>query len=273
MKETSATRPGLSMGMRVVALAGLLGAAVWAWQIWDSGSSQRDTRPLEGLKVFGTVPDFSLIQRDGRRVTLADLRGKVWIANFIYTHCTETCPLQSAQMARLQADLSAEANVRLVSFTVDPEQDTPDTLSEYATRFGADRERWLFLTGEKRVIYALALEGFRLSVADPEEMDRGPQDKQKPSGRPQARGSAPIQAPEARADTLRRILRAAGVLLFEPVPAIAHPGHPGKPFIHSSRFALVDGQGRIRGYYQSNDEEALGRLRRDVRTLLRENQP
>ncbi len=273
MKEHSAIRPGLSMGMRAVALAGLLGAAVWAWQIWDSGSSQRETRPLEGLQNFGTVPDFSLIQRDGRRVTLADLRGKVWIANFIYTHCTDTCPLQSSQMARLQAELKAEPNVRFVSITVDPEQDTPETLSEYATRFGADRERWLFLTGNKRAIYALAVEGFRLSVADPEELDQDPRNKRAPSSRPQARQERPFQESGGRAGAVTQNLRTAVISLLEPAPALAHPGHPGKPFIHSSRFALVDGQARIRGYYQSNDEEALGRLRRDVSTLLRENQP
>ncbi len=273
MKEHSAIRLGLSMGMRAVALAGLLGTAVWAWQIWDSGSSQRDTRPLEGLKVFGTVPDFSLIQRDGRQVTLADLRGKVWITNFIYTHCTDTCPLQSAQMARLQEELKTEPDFRLVSITVDPEQDTPETLSEYATRFGANRERWLFLTGNKRAVYTLAVEGFRLSVADPEELDQGPRDKRAPSSRPQARQEDPFQQPEGRVGTITRFPQIAGKSLLEPATALAHPGHAGKPFIHSSRFALVDGQARIRGYYQSNDEEALGRLRRDVRTLLREIRP
>ena len=255
MKEISAIRPGISIGVRAVALAGLVGAAVWAWQIWDTGSSQRDARPLEGLKVFGTVPDFSLIQRDGRRITPADLRGKVWIANFIYTHCTETCPLQSAQMARLQADFSAEANVRLVSFTVDPEQDTPKVLAEYAGRFGADSERWLFLTGEKRAIYSLAINGFHLGVADPEEGGEGSPKRERPDR------------------AMRRVLRDAVTVLLEPPPAQAHPGHPGKPFLHSSRFVVVDGQARIRGYYHSNDEEALGRLRRDVRILLQEIRP
>ncbi len=273
MKHTTTIRQGLGAGVLAVALAGVLGAALWTWQAWRPGSSQRAQGPLEGLAVFGTVPDFSLIQRDGRRVTLADLRGKVWIANFIYTHCTDTCPLQSAQMARLQEELKAEPEFRLVSITVDPEQDTPETLTEYATWFGADRDRWLFLTGEKRALYALAVEGFRLAVADPEEMDQGPRENRAPPGRPRARQENPSQQPKGRVSAVTRFLQTAGKSLMEPAPALAHPGHPGKPFIHSSRFALVDGQARIRGYYQSNDEEALGRLRRDVRTLLRENQP
>jgi cytochrome oxidase Cu insertion factor (SCO1/SenC/PrrC family) len=273
MKQATTTRHGLKMGALAVALVGLLGAAAWSWQAWRPGSRQRAERPLEGLAVFGSVPDVSLIQRDGRRVTLADLRGKVWIANFIYTHCTDTCPLQSAQMARLQEELRSEPDFRLVSITVDPEQDTPETLTEYATRFGADRERWLFLTGEKRAVYTLAVVGFRLSVADPEELDQGPRDKRAPSGSPQTRQENPFQQPEGRVRAITRFLQTAGGSLLEPAPARAHPGHPAKPFIHSSRFALVDRQARIRGYYQSNDEEALGRLRRDARILLRENQP
>ncbi|HEX9898376.1 MAG TPA: SCO family protein, partial [Candidatus Methylomirabilis sp.] len=170
MKETVSIRQPFGRLLLLTALAGILGTAVWTWQGSRPGRGGGEDRPLEGLRIFGTVPDFSLIQRDGRRVTLADLRGKVWIANFIYTHCTDTCPLQSAQMARLQEELKTEPNFRLVSITVDPEQDTPETLTEYATRFGADRERWLFLTGEKRAVYTLAVVGFRLSVADPEEL-------------------------------------------------------------------------------------------------------
>ncbi|MBI3080033.1 MAG: SCO family protein [candidate division NC10 bacterium] len=101
------------------------------------------------LPTYGSVPDFSLTERSGRQVGGSELRGKVWIANFIYTHCPDTCPLQSAQMARLQGELAAEGDVRLVSITVDPERDTLEVLSRYADRFGAAPDRWLFLTGEK----------------------------------------------------------------------------------------------------------------------------
>jgi len=273
MKQTTTIRQGLGAGVVAVALAGVLGAAVWTWQAWRPGWGQRAQRPLEGLTVLGTVPDFSLIQRDGRRVTLADFRGKVWIANFIYTHCTDTCPLQSAQMARLQEELRGEPDVRFVSITVDPELDTPEVLSEYANRFGADRDHWLFLTGEKRALYALAMEGFHLGVADPEEMDQGPRENRAPPGRPRARQENPSQQPGWRAGAVEPFLRMAGTWLLGPAPALAHHGGPGMPFLHSSRFVLVDRQVRIRGYYPSTEEDALGRLRRDVSTLLRENHP
>ncbi len=272
MKGTASIRQPIGRALVLAALAGIVGTAVWTWQGSRPGRGAQD-RPLEGLRILGTVPDFSLIERGGLRVSLADLRGKVWIANFIYTHCTDTCPLQSAQLGRLQEELKPEPDVRLVSITVDPEQDTLEVLSEYATRFGADRERWLFLTGDKRAIYALAVEGFRLGVADPEKSDQGPPGKRGPSGRPQAHQGGSSQQRDGRADLVARFLRTAAGSLFEPAPALAHHGVPGKPFLHSSRFVVVDGQARIRGYYQSNDEEALGRLRRDVRTLLRETRP
>ena len=220
----------LLRGLLLLVLVAVL-VVLWFWQGPTIRSWVGEERPLEGLKVFGTVPSFSLIRPGGGRVSREDLMGKIWIANFIYTHCPDTCPLQSAEMAKVQADFAEEKDLRLISITVDPERDTPEVLSRYAKRYGADPERWLFLTGEKAAIYRLALEGFRLSVVDPTEGVKS--------------------------------------WLLGPVPLLAHHGETGKQFIHSSRFVLVDRQARIRGYYQSAEEEALQRLRRDVRILLR----
>jgi protein SCO1 len=125
-----------------------------------------EEKPLEGLKVFGSVPQFSLIERDGREIALSDLKGEVWIANFIYTNCPDTCPIQSAQMREIQEDFKNEKDLPLVSITVDPTRDTPEVLSEYAQRFSADPGRWLFLTGEKETIYKFAQEGFHLGAVE-----------------------------------------------------------------------------------------------------------
>jgi cytochrome oxidase Cu insertion factor (SCO1/SenC/PrrC family) len=176
-------------------------------------------------------------------------------------------------MARLQADLSADPDVRLVSITVDPEQDTAEVLVEYASRFGANHERWLFLTGEKRAIYALAIEGFRLSVADPEKIDPPLPGKRVPPNRSAPRQGEESQPRENRTDLETRIVGIALGWMSWPPLAMAHPGHAGKPLIHSSRFVLVDRQARIRGYYRSDDAEALRRLRGDVRSLLLEKSP
>jgi cytochrome oxidase Cu insertion factor (SCO1/SenC/PrrC family) len=270
MKAPLASRHMFGSGMLVLILAGILGAALWIWQDHRLDFLNRGERDLEGLQVFGTLPDFSLIERSGRRVTLSDLQGKVWIANFIYTHCTDTCPLQSARLAKLQDDFAGEGDLRLVSITVDPVRDTPGTLAEYAARFGADSERWLFLTGEKQAIYALAQGGFHLSVEEPEKPPaphpRGPGRPGRLAGDPPRladRGGWPEETPGGIFDWVIR----AG---FEPRLALAHSDFLEPPFLHSSWFVLIDRQVRIRGYYRSDDEEALRRLRRDTKTLLQE---
>lgn len=146
---------------------GLLGVAGVLAVTWRSASAPAEgDGNLDTLADYGPVPNFAFVERSGRTVTLADLRGAVWLANFIYTQCTETCPLQSAEVARLQREFPGAPDLRFVSITVDPEHDTSATLAAYATRYGADPDRWLFLTGSKAAIYALAREGFRLGVID-----------------------------------------------------------------------------------------------------------
>ena len=131
---------------------------------------------VPALQPLGTLPAFDLIERRQEPLRLADLRGKVWVADFMYTSCVEICPLQSAAMARLQTAFADHADLRLVSISVDPEHDTPAVLSAYAEKFQADPERWLFATGEPDAIARLAQEGFRLSAASYVPGDEGADD-------------------------------------------------------------------------------------------------
>jgi protein SCO1/2 len=146
-------------------LAIVLGTALWLKLGSYPQLAARESDRADGLKQYGAVPDFALTERNGDAVTLAQLRGKIWIADFIYTSCTDTCPLQTGMMARLQEEYAGKPNLQLVSVTVDPERDTPQTLSVYAAKHSADAKRWFFLTGQRDRIINLIHDGFHLSVA------------------------------------------------------------------------------------------------------------
>ena len=223
-------RERLALGAAALGLA-LAGVALAF--LWRPPQPLPAESTVETLADYGPVPDFRLTERDGRTVTLADLRGKVWLANFIYTECTETCPLQSLQVQRLQEEFAEAGDLRFVSITVDPEHDTPEVLRRYADRYGAAPERWLFLTGPKPAIHALAEGGFKLGVSD--------------------------ASPAARSDLRGWPLG--------PRAAFASHGSGGL-VLHSARFVLVDRQARIRAYHRTDDPDSLARLRDNLRALL-----
>jgi cytochrome oxidase Cu insertion factor (SCO1/SenC/PrrC family) len=195
-------RRSLLWGLLILTLIAVAAAAVL-----------RLRRP-EPPPMLSEVPDFTLVNRDGRTVRRADLAGSPWIADFIFTRCPASCPMMTSRMARLDRELPRGLDVRLVSISVDPEHDTPEVLQRYAASFKAPT-RWLFLTGDGEQIYRLSKEGFKLGV------DAAPK----------------------------------GVETAEPI-------------LHSTRFVLVDGEGRIRGYYDAFDAESMKTLMRDLEAIV-----
>jgi len=125
----------------------------------------------EPLPEMMPIGQFSLTAQDGRTIGSADLRGKVYVADFIFTSCPSICPVMSTQMANLHRRID-EADVRFVSITVDPERDTPEVLREYAARYRAD-SRWHFLTGEPTEVRRTIERAFRLPVGEREEIAGG----------------------------------------------------------------------------------------------------
>jgi protein SCO1/2 len=120
-----------------------------------------------GPPVISALPPFALTERSGRPISRDDLAGQPWVADFIFTRCSGMCPALSARMAELRRQLrERRLNARLVSFSVDPTHDTPEVLRTYASRFGADDDGWLFVTGRRDALYDLIGQGFRLSVAE-----------------------------------------------------------------------------------------------------------
>ena len=107
-----------------------------------------------------TLGDFSLTDENGRTVTRAELDGKILVVSFLFTGCALTCPEVTRRMAEIQRLTAADADVRLVSFTVDPRSDTPPVLVQWGARFGADTNRWRFITGDKTVLHRLLASSF-----------------------------------------------------------------------------------------------------------------
>jgi len=170
--------------------------------------------PPPKLPVLGTLPAFNFTNQYAQPFGSPQLRGKVWIANFIFTRCPTVCPRFSAKMASLQTRLNGlEPTLHLVSFSVDPAFDQPPVLLQYAERYKANPRMWTFLTGDYDALKTTVVEGLKISMG----RNPGPDDV---------------------------------MSLF-----------------HGTHFVLLDGEGQIRGYYESNDDEAVERLVRDAGLL------
>ncbi len=112
------------------------------------------------LPVFGEVPTFELTNQKGQKFQKTSLDGHVWIADFIFTNCESSCPRMSAKMHSIQG--ATDSAIKLVSFSVDPQRDTPQALAEYAKKYSADESRWTFLTGEPATLEMLDHDAFKL---------------------------------------------------------------------------------------------------------------
>ena len=154
--------------------------------------------------------EFALTDQDGKPLGSKDLRGRVYLADFIFTTCGDACPRMSRRVMELVPKLPAD--VQVVSFTVNPEHDTPEVLKEYAKTYKADTSRWHFLTGTPQQMFDVA-HGMKLP---------------------------------------------------------AEPANGETPILHSEKILLIDADGTVRGFYNSNDDEAMKRLVADAEKLVKE---
>jgi protein SCO1/2 len=126
----------------------------------------RSMRPKPVLPVMGRVPEFALTNQKGAPFTQANMAGHPWLADFIFTHCSSSCPKLTARMREVDSKLSAKARaeVRFVSFSVDPENDTPAALDAYARENKADETRWSFVTGPTELVQKTVVNGFKMTA-------------------------------------------------------------------------------------------------------------
>lgn len=240
--------------LAVPAIVGLMILGFIGYRGWTLIQAQ----PLED---FGEAPTFLLTDQMERSVRSEAFRGKVVVANFVYTNCPDICPLLSFRMKQLQDRLRDEqllgTHVQLLSFTVDPARDTPAVLREYAERFQADPAGWRFLTGPEDEVTRLIYHGFHLAI-QPIPPRGGARDTASPASRDSngARSAALVErggAERAGADPT----------------AHEHGDEAQQAYevMHSGRFALIDRQWRVRAWYDGQNLD-LDRVMRDVRRLL-----
>lgn len=167
-----------------------------------AGCSNRASK----IPKYDHVPYFQMTDSEGFPFDSHQLGDKVWIADFIYTQCPGPCPLMTSRMHVLEQQFADKPDVRFVSFSVDPEHDTPPVLDDYAHHFGAPTKKWVFLTGTPATVHLIAFSTFHLG------------------------------------DVITKM-------------------------DHSTRFALVDKNGDVRGYYDSTDPSELNNLTADANTL------
>ena len=156
--------------LQFVTLVLLAASALLAADMWRRS-------PSGTLDHFGKLGSFSFTGRDGKPVTDRDLSGRVTVFACFFTCCTETCPQLSGAVAKLQGDLADLANVRLVSLTVDPENDTPDRLNSYAQNFSADPNRWIFLTGPREQVEDFVINRLKQGLSESQQPGSKPGNK------------------------------------------------------------------------------------------------
>jgi protein SCO1/2 len=111
------------------------------------------------------VGAFQLVERNGKPYGSAELRGHIWVADFIFTTCPDICPALTAQMRRFDELMPGDERPRRVSISVDPAHDTPEVLRRYADQHGVGSD-WVFLTGDRQAVASLVTDGFHLAFAD-----------------------------------------------------------------------------------------------------------
>jgi protein SCO1/2 len=221
LSSADAGRPPLAgkLGTRlkIFAIATLIAAIAFA----IIAVKRRAAEIAEPLPYIGRIDPFSLVDQRGKPFGLTELGDDIWVADFIFTGCQAACPMLTSRMRALQKHveereqaLGTRLPVRFVSFSVDPEVDTPEKLAAFAAKWGADQERWSFLTGPLAEVNRAVVRGLKIHFEKGTETSA-----------------------------------------FD--------------VMHGEHFVVVDGQHRIRGYFQT-DPAGLAELKAALASLIAE---
>ena len=218
MRRDGERAPRGESWQKVRVLRSPLNHSVWKGAVWFAVAvALAGCHSKQDLPDLGHVPHFSATDQQGKPLSDATMRGRVWAAAFIFTRCPTACPRVTRVMRGVQQEAARRGvPLRLVSFSVDPDNDTPEVLRHYADQYQADPSTWSFATGDATAVKTIAEQGFKIAVegtADPAKADFG--------------------------------------------------------IAHGTQLVLVDRDLEIRGYYASNDGQALSALVTDAARLAR----
>ncbi len=124
-----------------------------------------DNGKINSANAHFIVPQFSFTNQDGQTITSSFIKNKIWVADYFFTSCGSSCPKLTKSLKTIQTEFKSDDNVRLLSFSVDPQHDTPQRLTSYAKQFDATIGQWQFLTGEKTELYRFARNGLFITAA------------------------------------------------------------------------------------------------------------
>ena len=129
-------------------------------------SKNNAEKVIVNLPVIKPAPYISGENYDGKRITSKDVAGKYWLASFMFTTCPDICPRLNSQLSALYGEFKEYSDLKFVSISVDPENDTQEVLKKYAERYGAKPDKWYFLRMPIDTVKNLSLEGFRIATLD-----------------------------------------------------------------------------------------------------------
>lgn len=212
MQEQAAVPERLSLSPGWLAFAALALAI-------PAGALLLTPPPEPAPEVIADLPAFALVDEGGKPFGKAEMKGRVWIADFIFTSCADACPKLTQKMKGLQDRLVAPeqgGQIALLSISVDPARDTPAKLLQYGEAYGARRGLWKWLTGPQGELERTVVEGFKIAL------DRQPRE---------AAAGARLTDDQIHAEAF--------------------------DIFHGEKLVLVDKDGRIRGYYDAEDARKL----------------
>ena len=120
-----------------------------------------------GDTIYPIIPNFTFVDQNNDTVRNADFEGKIYVADFFFTHCPTICPKVTAQMLRVYTEFKDSSAVRLIAHSIDPKRDSVGRLRDYAEKLGVKAPKWRFVTGARDSIYSLADNYFSVAKEDP----------------------------------------------------------------------------------------------------------